>query len=102
WSFFPVGKTYTNFPWYFTAETLSTASWLTCCCCFGVVTFLVLKPACASRNSFLDAASSPWFVATVWHPATKARTAMPLMRLVSFNSFFICFALIMLVVFLVL
>jgi hypothetical protein len=31
---------------------------LIACCCLGVVTVMTLKPDCASKNSFLDAASS--------------------------------------------
>src|SRR5205823_10296957 len=84
------GKYIISFPWYFTAETLSTASRLTCCCCLGVVTVLALKPAWASSTSFLDAAIPAWLVATVWHPATKVRVTMALTILVSVNSFFIC------------
>src|SRR6266487_2310904 len=64
------------------------------CCCLGVVTVLALKPACASRFSFLDVASSAWLVATVWHPATNARITMELTIPVRVNSFFICFVLI--------
>src|SRR6266853_1076525 len=49
---------------------------------------MTLKPDCASRFCFLDAAISALLVATVWHPATNARIVMALTRLVSVTSFF--------------
>ena len=39
----------------------------------------------------MDAPSSAWLVATVWHAVINARAAMALTILVSLSSFFICF-----------
>src|SRR5882757_1961545 len=49
---------------------------------------MTLNPDCASKNSFLEAASSALLVATVWHADISANAAMAITIVVSVNSFF--------------
>src|SRR5439155_14281705 len=54
---------------------------------------MTLKPDCASRNSFLDAASSASLVATVWQATISANAAMEPPIFVSVNICLMCFPL---------
>src|ERR1700745_1227005 len=48
---------------------------------------MTLKPDCASRNSFLEATSSAFLVATVWQAAISANAAMAIAIVVSVDNF---------------